>query len=780
MTAAAKQNTLEESQGGWQRWFQPGRFLMLLGLAVFASYFDVIVAGNTFVTRDFAYFGYPLAHHHRQSFWNGEIPLWNPLNNCGLPFLAQWNTMVLYPGSLFYLLLPLSWSLGVFCLLHLMLGGLGMYFLAWKWTRHRVAACLAGMAFATNGLTLNSLMWPNNISALGWMPWVVLLAENGWSKGGRALRAAVVVGAMQMLTGAPEVILLTWVLICLLAVSHLLSSAPDRLLIVGRLAAAILLIAALAAAQLLPFLELLSRSQRDEGFFDSVWPMPGTGWANLLVPLFRCFSTSQGVYFQPNQYWTTSYYVGAGAVALALLAAVVSRDRRALVLLSVTVTGLVLALGNQGYLYPLLKQALPMIGFMRFPIKFVVWVIFALPLLAAFGVALLLSPAPRRGINTAKLTVGLALTVTALIGMLVWFAHAFPEKQEQWSRTAFSGLSRVAFLWGLVGLALLLRRNRPLRGSIVIGSAFVLLAGFDPMSYSHQKTPSAPRAAYDPHLVQLDPRPEPGQSRVITSYWAHQRFNRVSASSPLNDFLVKRLGLFANCNLLEGIPKLDGFYSLYLREPDAIWSIFYFQTNNNWITQALVSTNERTYAGLLDFMGAAYESGTEQYYEWTPRTNHLPMVTAGQTPVFADETTTLRGLVQRGFAPRREVFLPLEAKSVIEPSQTSMPELSASYSAHHIKVDISAKVPATVVIAQSFYRPWVAYLDGSPARIWRANFAFQALPVPAGSHVIELVYRDWRFIQGMCVSIVVFLWLAASSLRRRSAFPDKSSPPVMK
>src|SRR2546422_6029354 len=33
-------------------------------------------------------------------------------------FLAQWNTMVLYPGSLFYLVFPLSWSLAVFCLLH--------------------------------------------------------------------------------------------------------------------------------------------------------------------------------------------------------------------------------------------------------------------------------------------------------------------------------------------------------------------------------------------------------------------------------------------------------------------------------------------------------------------------------------------------------------------------------------------------------------------------------------------------------------------------------------
>jgi hypothetical protein len=46
-----------------------------------------------------------------------------------------------------------------------------MYFLARDWTGNPFAATLAGVAFAFNGLTLNCLMWPNNIDALGWMPW---------------------------------------------------------------------------------------------------------------------------------------------------------------------------------------------------------------------------------------------------------------------------------------------------------------------------------------------------------------------------------------------------------------------------------------------------------------------------------------------------------------------------------------------------------------------------------------------------------------------------------
>src|SRR5256885_14748586 len=131
-------------------WLSPAKFAVLLGLFIFVLFPDVVLGTRTFIFRDFGIFSYPLAQYHRESFWRGEVPLWNPLNNCGIPFLAQWNTLVLYPGSLFYLLFPLSWSLSVYCLLHQFLAGLGMYWLAWRWTASGLAASLAGVALAFN------------------------------------------------------------------------------------------------------------------------------------------------------------------------------------------------------------------------------------------------------------------------------------------------------------------------------------------------------------------------------------------------------------------------------------------------------------------------------------------------------------------------------------------------------------------------------------------------------------------------------------------------------
>src|SRR5207253_9544865 len=71
-------STANESADGW---LTPGRFALVLLVFIYVAYPDVISGQHAFYFRDFGYFGYPLAHYHRESFWRGEIPLWNPLSN---------------------------------------------------------------------------------------------------------------------------------------------------------------------------------------------------------------------------------------------------------------------------------------------------------------------------------------------------------------------------------------------------------------------------------------------------------------------------------------------------------------------------------------------------------------------------------------------------------------------------------------------------------------------------------------------------------------------------
>jgi hypothetical protein len=237
-------------------WFSPSRFAAMLALAVFAAFPGVLLGWEAFVFRDFGIFAHPVAQYYRDSFWQAELPLWNPLSSCGVPFAAQWTTMVFYPLSLFYLLLPLSWSLGVFGLLHLYWGGLGMYFLARRWTKHELGASVAGLSFAFSGLSLSCLMWPNYLVVLGWMPWVVLLVERAWQEGGRRLVWAVGASSLQMLGGTPELILFTWIIVGVCWLGQTMTGPASPRIKAGRLGLIILLTAGVTAIQLLPFFEL--------------------------------------------------------------------------------------------------------------------------------------------------------------------------------------------------------------------------------------------------------------------------------------------------------------------------------------------------------------------------------------------------------------------------------------------------------------------------------------------------------------------------------------------
>lgn len=730
--------------------FTARRFAVLLGMLIAVSFPEIISGRKAFFFRDFGLFAYPLAFYQRECFWRGELPLWNPLNNCGLPFLAQWNTMVLYPGSLFYLLLPLSWSLAVFCLLHQFWAGLGMFYLARSWTGNGWAASVAGVAFAFNGLTLNSLMWPAQVATLAWMPWVVLWVERAWQEGGRAIIWAVIAGTFQMLAGAPEVVLLTWLILGLMALSE---AAPERKtgidqswmaklrVLWGRFWLIVVLISGLTAVQWLPFFDLVLHSQRTAGFDDSSWSMPGTGWANLLVPLFHCFPSTLNVYFQYDQRWVASYYLGTATLALALTALGRGRSRRLIVLALVSCLGLVLAMGKHGFLYAWCKAAFPLLGFVRYPVKFVMVASFSLPLMMAYGVRNLLST----GRPTVGVLWGNALLVLIAIGGVIGFEWAYPMSLDNWTATWHNAVGRAGFLVMTIALLHLAARGTASLRQFLLQWAVVCLVWADLVTHEPWQNPSITRAGLEPGIVQLPTPPVIGRSRVMTSAFAEKFRWKTDVPDALQLYLGYRLGLFCDCNLLEGMAKVNGFYALYLKEADVICSLLYTETGP-------------PLTGLMDFLGVSHITADGKLMDWEYRPSFLPLVTAGQKPVFGGDLAILHALRDPRFNGTNIVLLPREAQAGITSREKQNVRIASyGFASHRLTMEVDAPAPALLVVAQAYYHNWHAYVDGRRTPLWRANYAFQALEVPDGRHRVELVYVDWAFWMGLLFAVVTAL-----------------------
>jgi hypothetical protein len=756
---------MDSSDNPAVKFFTPARFGVFLALLVFAEFPRVVLGLDSFVARDFGFFVYPLAHFQRECFWHGEIPFWNPYNNCGVPFLAQWNTMPLYPPSLLYLLFPLNWALSFFSLVHLWWAGLGMYFLARRWTKNDFAAAFAGTVFSFNGFTLNLIMWPSHIATFSWMPWVILCAEAAWREGGRKTIIAAMVGALQMLAGGPETIFLTWLIASAFWLQQIIAGESPRPRMIWRFPVLVLFVIGLSAAQLFPFLDLVAHAQRESGYTDLRWSMPASGLANFLVPMAFGSTVLEGIFFQQGQYWTSSYYLGVGTVWLVLLAVflVVKRDSVAAkpkikLLLLISVIGLLCALGGNTPFYPFIRKIIPQLGFITYPIKFVTVVVFAAPLLAASALA---------NIQLLKKsffpTGGLLLLAVGIVTWLATAAGPFPGAAHA---VLLNGLSRAGFLI-LTGAVLWRWKNpgHPVagRGFLFLGTGLLVVVWLDVFTHEPVQNPTVSSTIFTQNLardyLKMDPQPELGGARAMLSPQAALGLTTSAANDAGTNFLAKRIGYCANANLLDGVPKVDGFFSLTPREFDNLLGLVYSATNGNW-------------SRLEDFLGVAQTTSATNLLAWQQRETFQPLVTAGQMPVFLDDTNTLWAFGRNDFDGGKIVFLPPDEKSFVTvTNQTSVKIGMAKFGYNGVEIVADANEPSLVVVAQTYYHDWRASIDGQPAKLLRANTAFQAVQMPAGKHSIHLFYHDLAFEAGALIS--GFGWIGSVSallvLRRRNA-----------
>jgi hypothetical protein len=201
----------------------------------------------------------------------------------------------------------------------------------------------------------------------------------------------------------------------------------------------------------------------------------------------------------------------------------------------------------------------------------------------------------------------------------------------------------------------------------------------------------------------MGPQPELGDSHAMVSPAAQVKFSQFIMSDLKDNFLVKRLGCFADCNLLDGMPKVDGFFSLYSAQSGELTSVLYGATN-------------ASFPRVADFMGISQITSPREVTEWLPRDSFLPLATAGQRPVFLNDTNALRALIAPDFDSRNIVFLPPELEVCVSvTNRTEARVVSQRFTPERVDLEVEAATPSLVVLAQTWYHQWHAYADGATA-----------------------------------------------------------------
>ncbi len=190
--------------------------------------------------------------------------LWNPLEGCGVPFMAFWRTRCLSPFSIPFYLLPTPRALQLSALLKLVLAGWFAYYAARRFGFSRPVAFALAVTFEFSGAMLLWLGWPVS-DAAPWLPLLLISVERLAIGQFRYWPLGAVVVALVVLSGSPgalssALLFSALYLICrkLFAWDGLRPMAASLVLLVIMATAAL----CLAAVQLAPHLEFLQEAAR--------------------------------------------------------------------------------------------------------------------------------------------------------------------------------------------------------------------------------------------------------------------------------------------------------------------------------------------------------------------------------------------------------------------------------------------------------------------------------------------------------------------------------------
>jgi hypothetical protein len=96
---------------------------------------------------------------------------------------------------------------------------------------------------------------------------------------------------------------------------------------------------------------------------------------------------------------------------------------------------------------------------------------------------------------------------------------------------------------------------------------------------------------------------------------------------------------------------------------------------------------------------------------------------------------------------------------------------TVDYQPGWLQIKVTTEQPALLVLAESYYPGWMAWVDGAPAEIYRTDIAFRGVAVPGGSHTVRMEFRPAILPISMAVSagtagLLGLFWLGRKRKRR--------------
>jgi len=707
----------------------------------------------------------PLKSYGYENLKRGVIASWNPHIWSGVPYFAGFDTGLLDPLNVVFLLLPFEKAMNLVLALHTWVLGAGMFFLGRQRGLHPLGAFLSGAVMMFSGAFFLHIYsgHPNNISAMSMAPYLYLAAgligvgrmRQGWLVGSAAL-------AMQLLSCQAQYVFYTCLGVLLYSLLNL-GAVRERIKYLAVLAAMVVAAVAMAAVQLFPARAFIAESLRSaKGMpyeFAAMFSFPPENVLTMLAPFFFG-DMSRVAYWGRCYLWEMVPFLSVTALVLAIYGLCRGPGWVRRVALPMILVTFVLALGAHTPLFRFLYDHVPGFNGLRGNSKFVFQTTIFLTLVAGAGLdALVRQPVRPRlvagflaGAALLLILAGFWISAAASGGTVAW--TQFPQAVWKTGETylppttlqdpvflresgafAARGLFVAAGTLFLVGLILLSLAHKPrwmvsALGGLALAEVFCFARILNP------------------------------------SFNLPEHYTRTGVTA-VRDFLAAR----------------PGDYRIFFpSNPNAAMAI---GAQNIW---GYGSTPLKRYVEFMGFTQGVNPDEANQYvpfrslhrlysmlrckYAFVPGANGLQVVETGdsmprvslisEAEVIAGRDAIFAAMDDAFFEPRQTVILETAPNPApVKSDSPGVVKITGS-GIDFLEIEADLVSPAILLVTDVFTSGWRARaLPGSSQpryEVLPANYILRAIPLGVGTHRLRMEYTSPGLALGLGISGVAWIF----------------------
>jgi hypothetical protein len=755
----------------------------LLAFAVLAFFWPLFLT-EAWIPRgggDLVSFLWPMYHFAARNLRAGTVPLWNPHLHSGAPFVADNQSGLFYPVNLVTSAVLGTPSYAVMeglVLLHVWLAAAGMFALLRGVRLGRAAAVTGGLAFALSDLFVTHVGNLNLNATAAWLPLTLWLTYEALERrsAARAGSAGTVL-AVAALAGHGQMLLFVGLTLGLYVVYRLVRAvngpwslaARDRLRRrAGQVLGLALLIAAVgaggAALTLVPGYQMAGHTGRGHLTYQEAtrYSLPPRALIGLLAPGFY----GRG----PANFWgdwdrVEVGYAGIGTLALAAFGLTVtvsrwplrgslaisresqrqSRDRFPFAFFALLIPlAFVLAMGRYTPVYRLPYRFVPIFDQIRAPARLIVLADLGLAALAAYGLDRLLREDGQDGPCQTWIGLGAAISSVLVIVLGLPQARAVPPPDRVIQATR--SITIAATLLALSGSLIAMTRRWSWMGWL-----FPLLLAVDLIGLGStvEIEPNDPTLGFHHVDIVAFLQQDPSLFRIEDAAQAWQ----------------------PDAALMHGLYDIGGVYNPLSLAPYQAYRWAVGARGNalyNLLGVKYVLANKGVPPG-DERLVPVYDASPEiDIYLNTAALPRALFVTCQQ--VVSDHEEAWRAIHAPTFDPTYAVVLereqlqgtviPADCASATGGSQISF----VTYGLNTMELHVRSPVDGWLLLSDVYYPGWQAKVDGIRTRVLRADYAFRAVRVPAGSHAVEMTFGPWTWHAGLALSLCTWLGLATGAV----------------